>query len=126
MAIDIGKYGIPVFSTSARMSASHCAYAAPLPRMISGFFALFKRSSARCTASGAGICFGAGSTTLMSEFLPASAFIDCGKSFAGKSRYTPPGRPDTAGRIARAMPMPMSAACSTRNAALHIVFATAS
>ena len=38
---------MPVFSTSARMSASACAYAAPLPRMISGRFALLSRSSAR-------------------------------------------------------------------------------
>ena len=49
-----------------------------------------------------------------------------GKSFAGRSRYTPPGRPDTAARIARAMPTPMSSACSTRKAALHSGLAIAS
>ena len=42
----------------------------------------------------------------------------CGNSLAGKSRYTPPGRPESAARIARATPTPMSSACSTRNAAL--------
>ena len=86
LAIDIGRYGMPVFSTSARMSASACAYAAPLPRMISGRLALLSRSSARCTASGAGIWRGAGSTTLISEFFPASASIVCGNSLAGRSR----------------------------------------
>ena len=60
---------MPVFSTSARMSASACAYAAPLPSRMSGFFAPFSRSSARLTASGAGIWRGAGSTTLISERL---------------------------------------------------------
>ncbi len=117
---------MPVFSTSALMSASACAYAAPLPSTMSGFFAPFSRSSARFTASAAGICFGAASTTLMSEALPAAASIVCAKSFAGKSRYTPPGRPDTAARMARAMPMPMSSAFSTRKAALHKGFAIAS
>ena len=85
-AIDIGRYGMPVFSTSALMSASACAYAAPLPRMISGFFADFKRSSARLTASAAGIWRGAGSTTLISVLAPVAASIVCGNSFAGRSR----------------------------------------
>ena len=77
---------MPVFSTSARMSASAWAYAAPLPRMISGFFALLSRSSARFTASGAGIWRGAGSTTLIREFFPAAASMLWAKSFAGRSR----------------------------------------
>src|SRR5438094_294143 len=77
---------MPVFSTSERISASACAYAAPLPRMMSGFFAPFSTSSARLTASGAGIWRGAGSTTLMSERLPGSASMDCAKSFAGRLR----------------------------------------
>ena len=74
LAIDIGRYGIPVFSMSARMSASAWAYAAPLPRMMSGRLAFFSSSSARWTASCDGIWRGAGSTTWISEFLPASAF----------------------------------------------------
>jgi len=37
-----------------------------------------------------------------------------------------PGRPETAARIARATPMPMSAACSTRKVALHRGLAMAS
>ena len=53
LAIDIGRYGMPLFSTSDWMSASACAYAAPLPRTISGFFACLNKSSARLTASGA-------------------------------------------------------------------------
>ena len=53
----------------ARMSASACAYAAPLPSRISGRLAPLSRSSARCTASGAGIWRGAGSTTLISDLL---------------------------------------------------------
>ena len=85
-AIDMGRYGIPVFSMRFFISASACAYAAPLPRMMSGFFAERSKSSARFTASGAGICLGAGSTTLMSVRLPASASIACAKSFAGRSR----------------------------------------
>ena len=110
---------MPVFSTSALMSASACAYAAPLPRMMSGFFAPLSRSSARFTASGAGICFGAGIDDLDQRILarPRRRSI-CAKSLAGRSRYTPPGRPDTAARMARAMPTPMSSACSTRKAAL--------
>jgi hypothetical protein len=85
-AIDIGRYGIPVLSISAWISASACAYAAPLPRMISGFFALFSRSSARLTASGAGIWRGAGSTTLISELFAVAASMLCANSFAGMSR----------------------------------------
>ena len=50
----------------------------------------------------------------------------CENSLAGRSRYTPPGRPETAERIARAMPTPMSSACNTRNAALHKGLAMAS
>ena len=82
--------------------------------MMSGRLAPFSTSSARCTASGAGSWRGAGSTTFTSERLPAAASTACENSLAGKSRYTPPGRPETAERMARAMPMPMSSAWSTR------------
>src|SRR6266705_1579510 len=53
--------------------------------MMSGFFAPFSRSSARLTASGAGMCLGAGSTTLIRDFFPRSASMVCGKSFAGRA-----------------------------------------
>ena len=117
---------MPLVSTNARTASSHCAYAAPLPRMINGFFALRSTSSARATASAAGICAGAASITLTRDRAPAAASITCENSLAGRSRYTPPGRPETAARIARATPIPISAACSTRNAALHSGFAIAS
>jgi hypothetical protein len=54
--------------------------------MISGRLALFSTSSARLTASGAGICAGAASITCTSDFLPASASITWPNSLAGKSR----------------------------------------
>ena len=38
------------------------------------------------TAEGAGICAGAASITLTSDFRPASASITCPNSFAGRSR----------------------------------------
>ena len=60
---------------------------------MSGLLALFSRSSARCTASGAGICRGAGSTTLISEFLPASRPSSAERaSPAGRGRRRPDGR----------------------------------
>ena len=43
-------------------------------------------TSARLTAVGAGICAGAGSMTLTSDLAPASAFMTCENSFAGRSR----------------------------------------
>src|SRR5687767_776376 len=46
LAMDIGRYGMPLFSTKALMSASACAYAAPLPRITNGFFADLSRSIA--------------------------------------------------------------------------------
>ncbi|MNV69009.1 hypothetical protein D3C71_1618890 [compost metagenome] len=118
LAIDIGRYGMPVFSTSARISASARAYAAPLPNRISGRLALFSSATARSIESGAGSWRGAGSTTLINDLRPRSASIDWPSRLAGRSRYTPPGRPDTAARMARAIPTPMSSACSTRKAAL--------
>src|ERR1700754_491247 len=60
--------------------------------MISGRLALLSTSSARLTASAAGICAGAASITFTSDFLPASASITWPNSFAGRSRYTPPAR----------------------------------
>ena len=45
-AIDIGRYGMPVFSMRPVISGSACAYAAPLPRMINGFLAERSRSIA--------------------------------------------------------------------------------
>ena len=68
----------------ARISASACAYAAPLPRMISGRLAPFSRSSARLTASGAGIWRGAGSTTLISDFLPGLRVDALGEQLRGQ------------------------------------------
>jgi hypothetical protein len=47
LAIDIGKKGIPVASTNARITPSACAYAAPLPSTISGRRACASVSSAR-------------------------------------------------------------------------------
>src|SRR5882724_4356132 len=51
LAMDMGRKGMPVVSMKARMSASACAYAAPLPRMMSGRSALASVSSARQTDS---------------------------------------------------------------------------
>ena len=51
---------------------------------------------------------------------------DIGVGVARAIRAAVSGRPETAARIARAMPMPMSSACSTRNAAFATGFATAS
>ncbi len=66
---------MPLFSMKARISASARAYAAPLPRMMSGRLAPFSTSSARCTASGAGSWRGAGSTTLHQR-APAGRRVD--------------------------------------------------
>ena len=43
---------------------------------------------------------------------------------AGKSRYMPPGRPETAVLTARAIASPMSSALSIRNAFLQYGLAT--
>ena len=52
--------------------------------MISGRFALFRTSSARLTADGAGSCAGAGSITLTSDFLPAKLFGQVMNAEAGR------------------------------------------
>jgi hypothetical protein len=54
--------------------------------MMSGRFAPLSTSSARFTASGAGIWRGAGSITLTSDFSPAAASMASPRSLAGKSR----------------------------------------
>ena len=79
--MDIGRYGMPVFSMNDRMSSSACAYAAPLPRMMSGRWALASKSSARLIDSGSGICRGAGSTTRTSDWAAASVSRVAAKDF---------------------------------------------
>ncbi len=85
-AMLIGRNGAPLFSTKLRIASSAWASAAPLPRMISGRLAPFSTSSARLTASGAGIWAGAASITFTSDFFPASASITWPNSLAGRSR----------------------------------------
>ena len=83
LAMDMGRKGIPVFSTKARMSASACAYAAPLPRMISGRSRSGQQVQGALTASGAGSCRGAGSTTRTSDRAPGLG-VERGGQHAGR------------------------------------------
>ena len=86
-AIDIGKYGILVVSMKSRTSFSAWAIEAPLPRIISGFLAFFKTSTALSTASTDGRCCGAGSSSLI-KVLSGSMFSSNKAPIvsAGKSR----------------------------------------
>src|SRR5579885_2047008 len=66
---------------------------------------------------------GAGSTTCTSDSDAARESMVAASTSAVRSRYTPPGLPDKAARIARAIPIPMSSARFTRNAAFAYGFA---
>ena len=83
-AIDIGRYGMPVISMKDRISSSACAYAAPLPRMMSGRWALASKSRARLIDSGSGMWRGAGSTTRTSESVGRVGVEGRAKDFGGQ------------------------------------------
>ncbi|COZ80076.1 Uncharacterised protein [Mycobacterium tuberculosis] len=99
---------MPVCSTNSRITLSACAYAAPLLSTSSGRCAWASTSSARSIASGAGSSRGAGSTGRQMAPEAADASTAWPSTSPGISRYTPPGRPEVAVRMARATPRPMS------------------
>ena len=121
--MDMGKKGMPVFSMNDRMSASACAYAAPLPRMMSGRSALASRSRARSIDSGVGNLPGRWLDHVYQRSRGRIG-IECrAENFGGQIQIDATRPPDTAAWIARAIPMPISSGLLTRKAALVYGFA---